>query len=423
MARLRSFERYWEYEVPVTPAITSVAVKNYKSLARCHFRLGALTLLVGPNGSGKSNCLDALRFVADALNTTVENALRERGGVDAVRRRSRGHPTHFGVRVDFRLPQDGSGFFAFEIGAEANGGFVVQREECRVRGGGLFADAPLQEHYFTALRGRLTSASETIRFELEPDRLALVALSGLPTFRPAYDLLRRMGFYNLDPQVIRDLQAPDPGHVLARDGRNLASVVRELARGDGGRVLLEVREHLAAVVSGIEDLEHKALGPRETIEFRQAVRGSEQPWRFLAENMSDGTLRALGVLVAAFQGGANGQARVSLVGIEEPESALHPGAAQVIASALLLASQRTQILATTHSPDLLDHNGLTEEHLLAVSSEAGETVVGPLAPAVRAALCERLYSAGELLARGQLEPNRELATTSAQLDLFSGDAT
>lgn len=403
--------------------VTSLFVKNYKSLARCRVPLGPLTLLVGPNGSGKSNCLDALRFVADALNTTVENALRERGGVDAVRRRSRGHPTHFGVRVDVQIGPRESGFYAFEIGARADGGFVVQREECRVLTGGGPDGNATASHEFVVRAGRLQKATVDAQVALADDRLALVALSGLAPFRPVYELLRRMGFYNLNPQVIRDLQTPDPGNILARDGHNLASVVRELGRRDEGRVLDEVRDHLRAVVPGIVAIDYRSLGPKETIEFRQTVRGDEHPWRFLADSMSDGTLRALGVLVAAFQSGANGQPRVPLVGIEEPEIALHPGATGVIASALLLASQRTQILATTHSPDLLDHKDFTDDHLLGVSAEDGETVVGPLVPGVRDALRARLYSAGELLSRGQLQLDFEAAEEAVkQLDLFSGDA-
>jgi len=49
--------------------------------------VGQLTFLVGPNGSGKSNFLDALRLVADALNTTLEQALRERKPVSWPARR------------------------------------------------------------------------------------------------------------------------------------------------------------------------------------------------------------------------------------------------------------------------------------------------------------------------------------------------
>ena len=77
-----------------------VVLKNYKSIAACDIVLGPLTFLVGPNGSGKSNFLDALRLVADSLRTSLDHALRERGGIKEVRRRSGGHPTHFGMRLE-----------------------------------------------------------------------------------------------------------------------------------------------------------------------------------------------------------------------------------------------------------------------------------------------------------------------------------
>ena len=62
--------------------LTRVALKNYKSLAACDVRFGPLAFLVGPNGAGKSNFLDALRFVTDSLRTSLEHALRERGGIN-----------------------------------------------------------------------------------------------------------------------------------------------------------------------------------------------------------------------------------------------------------------------------------------------------------------------------------------------------
>ena len=50
------------------PFLTRVRIKNYKSIKACDVELGSLAFLVGPNGSGKSNFLDALRFVAEALD-------------------------------------------------------------------------------------------------------------------------------------------------------------------------------------------------------------------------------------------------------------------------------------------------------------------------------------------------------------------
>jgi predicted ATPase len=396
------------------PFVSSISIRNYKSIARCRVRLGPLTLLVGPNGAGKSNFLDSLRFVADALNTTLEFALRDRGGIQSVRRRSRGHPTHFGIRLDLHLPDGRAALYSFKIGAERDGAFSVQREECRI-----YPAAVEGEVSFVVEDGKVTASSVDVGRVLERDRLALVTLSGLSEFRAVYDSLRRMGFYNLNPQRIRDLQDPDPGQLLARDGRNLAALVRELGRYDEGRILEQVADHLKAVVPGVLGVEHRSIGPKETIEFRQLVAGDDNPWRFLAENMSDGTLRALGILVAAFQAGPNGR-RVSLVGIEEPEVALHPGATEVIAVALLLASRTVQVIATTHSPDLLDHKEIKDDHLLAVSAEKGETVVAPLDAVARSALRDRLYRPGELLAQGQIRPDTAAAEEAArQMPLFS----
>ena len=79
--------------------------------------LGPLNFLIEPNGVGKSNFLDALRFVTESLNASLDHALRERGGIGEVRRRSSGHPTHFGIRLEFLLPTGSSGYYAFRVGA------------------------------------------------------------------------------------------------------------------------------------------------------------------------------------------------------------------------------------------------------------------------------------------------------------------
>jgi hypothetical protein len=54
-----------------------------------------------------------------------------------------------------------------------------------------------------------------------------------------------------------------------------------------------IEEYLSEVVPGIRGVDVKSLGPKQTLEFRQEVAGAD-PWRFLAANMSDGTLRAFG---------------------------------------------------------------------------------------------------------------------------------
>lgn len=390
--------------------VTRVRLKNYRSIAACDVQPGALLFLVGPNGSGKSNFLDAFRFVAESLRTSVDHAIRRRGGISQVRRKSTGHPTHFGMSFDLQLDV-GPARYGFDIGAAPDGAFVISRESCSVG-----------SHHFDR---RLRGADELMEWSLPGvpprilgDRFALVALSGTPEFRPVFDFLSHMEVYNLSPEVIREPQTPDAGDVLLRDGANTASALTRLQTRDP-EAMERLLEYLRAIVPGISSAERKQLGGRETIEFTQDVEGSKHPWRFDAANMSDGTLRALGVLVALFQGLTD--KHVSMIGLEEPESALHPGAAGALRDALLEASADRQVLVTSHSPELLDSPDVSDEQLVSVESVGGRTIVSRLDEKTRQVLRERLYTAGELLKRGQLEPDHASAVSEPnQLRLFEG---
>lgn len=389
-----------------------VVLNNYKSIKECSVPLGPLTFLVGQNGAGKSNFLDALRLVSDGLNTSLEHAMRERGGLNEVRRRSSGHPTHFGIRLEWQLDDGSNGFYAFRVGSQKQGGFEIQREECRVCTSGF------DEHYYRVECGEVKKSSSEVSPPASDDRLYLVAAAGLPAFRPIYEALSHMGFYNLNPDEIREPQPPDPGEVLKRDGSNLASVLGVLDRESN---LDRIVELLSKVVPGIQNIEVKNVGKKETLEFRQLVGTNKHPWRFLAENMSDGTLRALGILTALFQSSKNKGASVPLVGIEEPETAVHPGAAGILRDGIRMAAQTTQVLVTSHSPDLLDDKELDAEHIMAVVSRGGETKIGPVDEGGKTAIREKLYTAGELLRLDQMEPDEEFlsAMSTRQLELFS----
>lgn len=394
--------------------LTRVALKNFKSLAACNVTLGPLTFLVGPNGAGKSNFLDALRFVADSLRTSLEHALRERNGINEVRRRSGGHPNHFGLRLWFTLPSGEVGHYAFRIGARPQGGFEVQDEECRIEAPEALGEA----HYFRIQSGKVVANTQPGP-AAAIDRLYLVSASGLPAFRPVYEAFSRMGFYSLNPDQIRDLQSPDAGELLARDGSNITSVLAQLKKNNPNRKL-RIEEYLSKVVPGVHGVDVKVVGPKETLEFRQQVAGLKDPWRFLAANMSDGTVRALGILVALFQSGNGAGPRVPLVGIEEPEIALHPAAAGLLLDGLREASHSTQIIVTSHSGDLLDDEKLDEGSILAVYAAGGSTHIAPLDQAGRTALLKRLYTPGELLRMDQLRPDPGSAPKEVdkQLHLF-----
>jgi hypothetical protein len=131
---------------------------------------------------------------------------------------------------------------------------------------------------------------------------------------------------------------------MASGGENWASTLVALDRGAAGAELIAALDRL---VGDLVDYDVVDVGGRYLIpRFRHRVDANEGPPRWLAAAQeSDGTLRLAGILTALFQ-----QPSPTLLGFEEPELAIHPGALPVLYDFLAEGSVRSQILLTTHSP-------------------------------------------------------------------------
>ena len=389
--------------------ITRVTALNYKSVAACDVPLGPLAVVVGRNGAGKSNFLDVLRFTADALHLSLDRALRERGGFGEVCHRAAGAVEHFGIRLEFRSAE-ARGWYAFTIGGRADGSYEVRREECRVSSEGSEVEA-----FFQVENGRCVATSLTYPPVTDSGLLYLVRAASAPEFRSVYQALCDMGFYHIDPRRLGGFHAPTGERMLAGDGGNAAGVLATL-KSRSPATLERLTEYLGAVVPEIAAVDSAVFGNRRALVFHCRVNGSAGPVRYFADNMSDGTLHALGILLALFQssGGAGG---VRVVGIEEPETALHPDAAGVLTDVLLDASQRVQVIVTTHSADLLDRESVPVDSILPVVAADGESKIGPLDQVGRSVLRDGTFTSGELLRIDQLHPDPQLADPQ-RVDLF-----
>ena len=366
--------------------LKQVHIKNFKSIAGAVFDLGRFTALVGPNGAGKSNFVDALRFVTDSLTVSPDYAIRNRGGIDVVRMKSTGHPANFGFRIRLEL-EAGLTDYSFEIRAEKRGRFSVKRER--------FISNSAR---FEVKDGVLVS--ETVTGSIEKDRLALPALAGFSDFRPAYDEMANFGFYAPVPDRIRQVQEPDQGETLQPDGGNSAAILREIRRRDAAKYD-RVRKYLAQIAPNVKEVDYAKAGPKETIAFYQDV-GAASPWEFGAISMSDGTLRVLGVLLAVFQ-----MNTPTLTVIEDPEATVHPAALEVLLDLLLEGSELSQMIVTTHSPELLNHKSVDDDAIRVVHSDRGKTRIGPMSGGAKRVLAARLASPGEMLLQSELEIDRE----------------
>ena len=390
--------------MPAPPFLTRVKLRNYRSITSCDVELGPLGILVGPNGSGKSNFLDALCFTYLALRWPLDEVLRERGGMREVLRRSGEPITSLEVSLDFALPGDaGKGRYGFELTTRKGGGVAVSKEICKVR----YFGADDGVIGFVAREGEVVASNLKSQLpRVFPDRLALVSASSLEEFRPVYDALSAMHSYWFTPGTLRMPQTPESGtHLHSPSGHNLPAVLGFMEQ-NAPRTFERIQRYMKAIVPGLEQVGRIEIpvADLETIQFIQQIADWDNPLRFTAINMSDGTLRALAVLTALLQGG---DSPPTLIELEEPEVALHPAAAGVLWNALNDGADRTQVLVTTHSPDLLDRKDVPPDAILAVHMDAGETQIGPIVESSRQLLRDRLMSAGELLRQSRLTPSEK----------------
>lgn len=276
---------------------------------------------------------------------------------------------------------------------------IVAREQCILETGQGRA-------FFDVGAGSVTASSFPHPPPADRDRLYLVKASGWEEFRRVYDALSGMAVYNFYLKEMRSPQRPNPTH-LSGDGANIASVLG-LLEDDHPDTKQHIEEYLTRIVPGLAGVQRKPLGAYETLEFCQDIEGS-MPWRFPSGSMSDGTLRALGILVALFQGERSPDGHPRLAGIEEPELSLHPAASGLLLDALREASASRQVIVTSHSPDLLDDKRIGEDHIIAVTSDHGTTRLGPLDASGRRVLQERLSTPGELLRHSELVPEEVAA--------------
>ena len=429
----------------VSTLITKVWGKNFKSIEYAELELDSLTVLVGPNASGKSNLMDLLKFVQDAANKGLELAIGNRGGIESVARRSpNGVAEEVEIGISIRSPVT-SFDYSFALTNRRNRDYGLLREtmnlETRGRQHDVRLDVALERGTLRTSNltfseippGSPNESKETVLSNAEFSRWSidedfgdqnLVLISNQTVIRrgflpapvrtaarredPHYvpipfavcsavdaalsscvDHLNAMSFYRIFPNSLREPQKMVESNPLSEDGSNLASAIQAMERRDNS-LLPELRDTLHCVVPGITNVKVSPAGSYLVVELEhdKTERGELTGWFDLSAE-SDGTLRLLGLLVAFFQ-----QPPPSLFAVEEPEMNVHPGAMATLVETMEEATERGQVLVTTHSPDLIDL--LPIERIRAVTVDDGSTRVGRVAEHQLETIREALFTPGQL---------------------------
>lgn len=387
-----------------TGPVIKIIIKRFRSFPSAVLELDNPLFVVGRNGSGKSNLADVFGFVAEAMTSPLQAVFDGKGGIAAVRNRSSGKsaPPNMGLAFEFGAFNGiEGGRFAFEVKALPNYGFRIVREQCLVR-------KKDGARWWFDRTDTWKSNAEGLTPALESTALALPLVGGDERFAPIFKVLSAMRVYSIEPAKLRAMQDPDSGIVLKPDGGNAASVLQELSRGEEAKATQqEVHRILESIVPETKSVSPKKHGNKLSMSFSQGW-GEGKKLTFDAFSMSDGTLRSLGLIMAVFQ-----KQRPSVLVIEEPEATIHPGALGAVLDLIRRAAKSMQVIVTTHSPELLDAEWITDENLRIVSWQEGASHLLLPSAATREAMRSHLMGAGELMRSNALHAEELFANDDA----------
>ncbi|HBE21188.1 MAG TPA: chromosome segregation protein SMC [Cyanobacteria bacterium UBA11367] len=368
--------------------------------------LQPLNVLIGPNASGKSNLIEAIGLLK-ATPTDLTAPIRKGGGIsDFLWKGETGIPI---AEIEATLDNPRNMPLRYRIGFTVAGQRLELVDEA-VENEEPYSNETNVYFYYRYQNGRpVLNIKNSLegqrnqrslrREDLIPDQSVLSQRKDpdqYPELTYVGNQFSSMALYR-DWHIGRDsdprmAQKPDlPEHPLLEDGSNLGLVLNDLQYKLGTR---QIVEKLKKFYDAAEELTTKIYGGTVQIFIREE--GLTQP--IPATRLSDGTLRYLFLMALLLD-----PSPPPLICIEEPEIGLHPDILPTIAEMLIEASQRTQLIVTTHSDALV--SALTPESVLVCERDDMGSHLHRLDPERMKKWLEK-YSLGEIWRMGEIGGNR-----------------
>ncbi|MCC6899951.1 MAG: AAA family ATPase [Polyangiaceae bacterium] len=341
-----------EEQAGATARVEALRVENYRALRGVSLdKLTPLTVLLGPNGSGKSTIFDVFSFLSECFQFGLRHAWDRRGRAKELKTRGGQGPLVIEIKYRER-PRQPLITYHLAIDEEVKGPVVVEEWLQWRRGetGKPFRFLEYKRGAGRATSGELPDERDK-RLDIPLRSPDLIAVNTLGQFaeHPRVAALREfitdwyVSYLSIDDT--RGQPEAGPKDRLSKTGDNLPNVIQYLKEQHPGR-LERIFEALRTRVPRLERVLAEAMPDgRLLLQLKDAP--FDRP--VLSRFASDGTLKMLAYLVVLYD-----PEPPRFIGIEEPENFLHPRLLPELAEECRAATERSQLVVTTHSPFLLD---------------------------------------------------------------------
>ena len=370
--------------------------------------LRPLNVLIGTNGSGKSNFIEAIGLLRAAPTDLAAPIRTGRGVADWI---WQGDPKADSARVEAVVKPAGQPPLRYCVEfAERYEHFAVIDERLDPTDGGPRSHFYMDEtphRVFLRRKGNPSIGSSVlddlyVEYGIETSKSVLAQVKDAEHYPELTCLakeLERISLYREwtfgRDNVVRSLQKTDlPNANLAENNANLGLVLNRLSRD------YKVRERM---VEALRRLYQEVSDFHVNIEFNTVqvfVQEQEGKVTVPATRLSDGTIRYLSLLAILCD-----PEPPPVVCIEEPEIGLHPDILPGLAELLLEASERCQLIVTTHSEVLVDALTHEPESVIVCDKEEGQTKLRRLNHVDLEHWLDK-YRLGELWSSGEIGGNR-----------------
>ena len=366
-----------------------------------------LNVLIGANGSGKSNFIEALALLHAAPHD-LSSPVRQMGGISEWLWKGEDTPGEATIEAVINYPHGGEMplYHVLCVGQHGER-FEVQLETISNEHPSAGEERP--DVHFSSTGGQAVIRRPVAGFgfqSLKPGTFSrdasILSQREDPQFYPELGWLQqryrqirlyRNWEFGPDAGLRRSPRADEPSTFLTELGDNLPLVLSRL-RGDNKQTFVKSLQQL---YDGVEDFQVEVGGGRAELFLVEKGSGT----RYVpVSRLSDGTLRYMAMAAILLD-----PEPPPLVVIEEPELGLHPDITLEIGRMLVKASQRTQLVVTTHSKDLVDALSDYPSSVVVCEKYDGESVFERLEPKRLTEWLER-YSLGKLWSAGDLGGNR-----------------